>query len=439
MAFNRSTWAKRVRLACIASIASAIGAVAIPAALTTAVEAKTPGKTYCFVGKCHRVKTIVETQALVGVEQAVVASHYDDCSKDRFNPCGLTSSGERFHPDRPDNTASPVYPDGTQILVWNPDNKRALVVRVNNAGPYWGNRTLDLSRAAAEKLGFEGEGVANLKMQVIKAPEEAETKYVKNREYDPVPGDIGQYASLDEAQRGMAVVLAFKATTGSPFAPVTTANAFAGQSIGSNDMLVAEAPQTMGRAMTVAYTPPSTPLAFGGFRTQSKADEHAHLDDNQSKWGQDRVADGEVNLAAITETSSITRAAPDSTAQAAPEPRNAPAPRKAPEAEKSAKAKLAAAAYEEAKPRKKKVARSDDDGDKPEKSAKSKKSTKTANKSERRRSRRDVASYEERGNRSYREENARVAYSERSYGGGNGYSDGGRSAGQTMSDNLRPL
>jgi rare lipoprotein A (peptidoglycan hydrolase) len=422
---------------CIASIASAIGAVAIPAALTTSVEAKTPGKTYCFVGKCHRVKTIAETQALVGVEQSVTASHYDDCSKDRFNPCGLTSSGERFHPDRPDNTASPILPDGTQILVWNPDNKRALVVRVNNAGPYWGNRTLDLSRAAAEKLGFEGEGVAKLKMQVIKAPEEAETKYVKNREYDPVLGDIGQYASLDDAQRGMAVVLAFKATTGSPFAPVTTANAFAGQSIGSDELLVAEAPQTMGRTMTVAYAPPSTPLAFGGFRTQSRADEHAQLDDNQSKWGQDRVIDGAVKLSAVTETSSITQAESHSVAEASPEPRNAPEPRKAPEAETSAKAKLAAAAYDEAKPRKKKSASKDDD--KPEKSAKSKKSSKTASKSERRKSRRDVASYEERGERGYREERARVAYSERGYGGGNGYSDGGRSAGQTMSDNLRPL
>ena len=172
MALSKITWAKRVRLACIASIASAFAAVAIPATTSTPVEAKTPGKTYCFVGKCHRVKTIDETQALVGKEEAITASHYDDCSKDRFNPCGLTSSGERFHPDRPDNTASPIYPDGTQLLVWSPENKRALVVRVNNAGPYWGNRTLDLSRAAAEKLGFEGDGVAKLKVKVIKAPEE---------------------------------------------------------------------------------------------------------------------------------------------------------------------------------------------------------------------------------------------------------------------------
>ena len=53
----------------------------------------------------------------------------------------------------------------------------------------------------------------------------------------------------------MAVVLAFKATTGSPFAPVTTANAFKGQAIGS-EMLVAEAPQAMGRS--------SVTLAGGG-------------------------------------------------------------------------------------------------------------------------------------------------------------------------------
>lgn len=424
MAWKPSTWAKRVRLACTASIAFAITAVAIPATSSTPAEAKTPGKTYCFVGKCHRVKTIEETQALVGVEQNVTASHYDDCSKDRYNPCGLTSSGERFHPDRPDNTASPIYPDGTQLLVWSPKSSRALVVRVNNAGPYWGNRTLDLSRAAAEKLGFEGEGVANLKVKVIKAPELEETKYKKNREYTPVPGDIGQYASLDDAQRGMAVVLAFKATTGSPFAPVTTANAFKGQSVGAGNMLVAEAPQAMGRVMNVAYSPASTPVAFGGFSTQTHGDRGLMQQSrtlrsaaNQSHWDEDRVIDGPVKLSAITETSSIT------------------SPKKVDAAKNAAKAKLAAAAYDEdAKPAKKKR------GDKAEKSEKAGKSTKTAsNKS--RKSRRDVASNEERRGRSYREDRGeyrpRVAYqSEGSY---YGHSDGSRSAGQTMSDNFRPL
>jgi rare lipoprotein A (peptidoglycan hydrolase) len=449
MALSKITWAERVRLVCIASIASAFAAVAIPATISTPVEAKTPGKTYCFVGKCHRVKTIEETAALVGVEESITASHYDDCSKDRFNPCGLTSSGERFHPDRPDNTASPIYPDGTQLLVWSPSNKRALVVRVNNAGPYWGNRTLDLSRAAAEKLGFEGEGVAKLKVRVIKAPEPAETKYVENRNYDPVPGDIGQYASLDDAQRGMAVVLAFKATTGSPFAPVTTANAFKGQAIGS-DMLVAEAPQAIGRTLTLAYSGDDaqrTPIAFGGFSTQSRADllaaqsrgsnevRGSQQAANQTTWDEDRIVDEPAKVvtpakviapkvvASVTETSSITK-------QAAP--RQAAEAREAPAAKKAPKARVAAVADEEdAKPRKsakKKIARkSDDDED--------------SGKSERRRSRREVASYEER--RSYNPEReygyrSRYAQVERNYGSG-GRSEGGRSAGQLMSDNLRPL
>jgi rare lipoprotein A (peptidoglycan hydrolase) len=433
MALSKITWAKRVRLVCIASIASAVAAVAIPATMTTPVEAKTPGKTYCFVGKCHRVKTIEETAALVGVEESITASHYDDCSKDRFNPCGLTSSGERFHPDRPDNTASPIYPDGTQLLVWSPSNKRALVVRVNNAGPYWGNRTLDLSRAAAEKLGFEGEGVAKLKVRVIKAPEPAETKYVENRNYDPVAGDIGQYASLDDAQRGMAVVLAFKATTGSPFAPVTTANAFKGQAIGS-DMLVAEAPQAMGRTLTLAYSgndEQRAPIAFGGFSTQSRADliaaqsRGSQQAANQTNWDEDRVVDEPAKVvASVTEASSIT--------EQAAAPRQAAEAREAPEAKKAPKARVAAAAdEEEAKPRKsskKNVARKSDDDD-------------DSGKYERRRSRREVASYEER--RSYDPEReyryrSRYAQVERNYGSG-GRSDAGRSAGQLMSDNFRPL
>ncbi|MGH7634942.1 MAG: septal ring lytic transglycosylase RlpA family protein, partial [Gemmatimonadaceae bacterium] len=188
MVLSKTRRAKRVRLARIGLSASALAAMA----LTPAV-AKTPGSTYCYHGTCHRVKTIEETQALVGVEETIVASHYDDCSRDRYNPCGLTSSGERFHPERPDNTASPIYPDGTTLLVWSPENERALIVRVNNAGPYWGDRELDLSRAAAEKLGFEKSGVAKVRVRVIKAPDTAEAKYVENRNYPPVPGDIGQY------------------------------------------------------------------------------------------------------------------------------------------------------------------------------------------------------------------------------------------------------
>lgn len=188
----------------IGRVGLAVGAVLLVSGVADRADAKTPGKTYCFHGKCHRVKTLAETQALVGKEETVMASHYDSCKRDRYNPCGLTSSGAKFNPEAADNAASPVYPDGTTLLVWSPDTRASIVLRVNNAGPYWGNRKLDVSRRAAEVLGFARRGVAKLKVRVISAPTVAEARYQRNRKYDPVPGYIGQFASLDEAQSAAA-------------------------------------------------------------------------------------------------------------------------------------------------------------------------------------------------------------------------------------------
>ena len=280
---------------CIVLSASALAAMALTVNFATPTEAKTPGSTYCYYGVCHRVKTIDETKALVGVEETITASHYDDCKHDRYNPCGLTSSGERFYADRPDNTASPIYPDGTMLLVWSPDTGRALVVRVNNAGPYWGDRTLDLSRAAADRLGYEGAGIGKLQVRVIKAPEPEEAVYVENRTYSPVPGDIGRYSSLDAAEQGMAVAMALQASAASPMAPVTAANTFTSH---DTEQLVAEAPQALGRA-TMALAAADTMMTTGslGLLTQSvrplrpAAQTVASLDlrrdMKQSKWGED--------------------------------------------------------------------------------------------------------------------------------------------------------
>ncbi|MGE0024939.1 MAG: septal ring lytic transglycosylase RlpA family protein [Hyphomicrobium sp.] len=207
-------------------IAPALGALALAAGSGSgAAEAKTPGKTYCFYGTCHRVKTIAETEALVGTEETVSASHYDSCARDRYNPCGLTSSGEAFDSEAPDNAASPTYPDGTTLLVWSPETRASLVLRVNNAGPYWGDRKLDVSRKAAEVLGFAAQGVATLQVRVIDAPSVDEATYKKDRTYDPVPGYIGEFASLDEAQSAAATAY-MVAGLPSPFGgTVTLANA----------------------------------------------------------------------------------------------------------------------------------------------------------------------------------------------------------------------
>lgn len=100
-----------------------------------AVEAKTPGAKYCFSGWCHRVGTLRQTESLVGWRGYLQASYYDDCSRDRLNPCGLTSSGAVFRADLPDNAASPLFPDGTVILAYNPRTGDASILRITNAGP----------------------------------------------------------------------------------------------------------------------------------------------------------------------------------------------------------------------------------------------------------------------------------------------------------------
>jgi rare lipoprotein A len=180
------------------------------------VAAKTPGGTHCFFGICHKVKSIAETQRLVGTTTIARTSFYDDCKVDRYNPCTLTSSGEVFKPWRADNAASPIYPDGTQLLVWHPKTKNAAVVRVNSAGPYHSNRTLDVSRATAERLGFKSAGVAALHVQVLSAPTPQEARYKKHREYPSVAGPIGKYNSFELA-------LASTGSRGTPAATVQVA------------------------------------------------------------------------------------------------------------------------------------------------------------------------------------------------------------------------
>lgn len=196
-----------------AAILLAAAALMLELMPASEAAAKTPGSTYCFNSTCHRVRTIAETAAMVGRTEQLATSFYDDCRRDRYNPCGLTSSGEKFRADTPDNAASPVYPDGTMLLVFNPATQRAAVVRVNNAGPYWGNRKLDVSRATAERLGFKGRGVARLQVKVLKAPSKAEATYRRNRKYEPVAGYLGSFASLEAAEGGLTAVAALQAAT----------------------------------------------------------------------------------------------------------------------------------------------------------------------------------------------------------------------------------
>lgn len=152
---------------------------------------KSPGGWHCYRDVCHRVKTVDETQKTVGQTSLIETSYYDDPSVDRFNRGTFTSSGEVFSGDHPARASSANLPDGTELLVRNPENGRTSHVRVNDFGPFWGARLLDVTRRVAEDLGFQAKGVTKLEVTVIAPPPLGEVGYRRNRVWAQVGGYLG--------------------------------------------------------------------------------------------------------------------------------------------------------------------------------------------------------------------------------------------------------
>ncbi len=205
---GRTAW-RSVRGVGAPGVALCAAAIGLHASVTIAA-AKLPGVVHCYNDICHRVRTVEETAARRGVIEPVVASYYDSPENDRFNPRNETSSGATFDATAPDNAASPIHPDGTVLLVWSPVTGGAAIVRVNNAGPYYPGRTLDVSRGVAEKIGFGRGGVMQLLTVVIEAPSEPDAHYRRGRIYPKVAGYLGRYdnlalASMDDPRASAAL------------------------------------------------------------------------------------------------------------------------------------------------------------------------------------------------------------------------------------------
>jgi rare lipoprotein A len=82
----------------------------------------------------------------------------------------LTANGEVF--DMASLTAAhPTLPMPCYARVTNLGNGKSVIVRVNDRGPYHGNRLIDVSNKAAELLEFKGNGVARVRVEyVARAP-----------------------------------------------------------------------------------------------------------------------------------------------------------------------------------------------------------------------------------------------------------------------------
>jgi peptidoglycan lytic transglycosylase len=78
-----------------------------------------------------------------------------------------TANGERFNTYEL-TAAHPTLPFGTRLRVTNVATGRSVTVRVNDRGPYVPGRIVDVSYSAAESLGMVGQGIAKVKLDVVR-------------------------------------------------------------------------------------------------------------------------------------------------------------------------------------------------------------------------------------------------------------------------------
>ncbi|MEJ2724610.1 MAG: septal ring lytic transglycosylase RlpA family protein [Deltaproteobacteria bacterium] len=81
----------------------------------------------------------------------------------------MTANGEVFDPDGL-NAAHKHLPLPTHVKVTNLENRRSIILRVNDRGPFVAGRIIDLSAGAARKLGYYRKGTARVLVETIEVP-----------------------------------------------------------------------------------------------------------------------------------------------------------------------------------------------------------------------------------------------------------------------------
>ena len=117
-----------------------------------------------WIGASALVMGLATIISAAGIDISVAASQ---CGKAAwYEAGGLTASGE---PNAAGSltAAHPNLPFGTRVRVENLGNGKSTVVRINDRAPFVKGRIIDVSRTAAEQLGFVHAGVVRVKVTVV--------------------------------------------------------------------------------------------------------------------------------------------------------------------------------------------------------------------------------------------------------------------------------
>ncbi|MCF4165201.1 septal ring lytic transglycosylase RlpA family protein [Zavarzinia compransoris] len=157
--------------------ASPLGYVAVkPDAPEGAGEARASGPI------AVRTKITHATSDRVVKEISGVASWYGPGFHGR-----LTANGEIYNQNSL-TAAHKSLPFNTRVRVTALSTGRSVVVKINDRGPYVGNRIIDLSAAAASAIGLRHQGVGKVKLEILEEPASRATASTGSRATDSREG-----------------------------------------------------------------------------------------------------------------------------------------------------------------------------------------------------------------------------------------------------------
>lgn len=149
----------RERGACAAL--AAVLLLGLAACASAPPRERAPGHGYCVAGHgCYRVLA-----SGAGYHASGIASWYG-----RGDAGKPTASGAPFDPGAM-RIAHKTLPFGTWVRIRNAGNGREAVAMVDDRGPFYGGRVVDVTPAVAQRLGFYGDGTARVRMTVVPVAE----------------------------------------------------------------------------------------------------------------------------------------------------------------------------------------------------------------------------------------------------------------------------
>jgi rare lipoprotein A (peptidoglycan hydrolase) len=100
----------------------------------------------------------------VGYDEEGIASWYGAPFHGRPAANGTIYDQEAF------TAAHKTLPLGTEVRVTNLENGRSALLRITDRGPFVEGRIIDVSRRAARRLGFLGDGLAQVRVRALVSP-----------------------------------------------------------------------------------------------------------------------------------------------------------------------------------------------------------------------------------------------------------------------------